>query len=221
MTDGDMKQQRPEQAKRGVSLWLAVSLAANALLLGVVGGKMLARDDREDGVRHEPREFQRDMRDRALSSIDRERRVKLRKVMKRVWQDTAPVRVKLDEARKAAVRAAAADPYDETAMAASLADIRNAEAELRRHVHEAIADILSDATPEERLEVVRRFSGMRPTGDLSRRDGDKHGDGRRDRSDQRPPPREFGPPPMHDGAPPPPRPEGDFAPPSEVVEDVQ
>jgi len=149
----------PKKAGRGISLWLAVSLAANALLIGVVGGRIIAKDG-NDQQGPAPREFQHEMRDKAMSSIDRERRVELRKAMRQVWKDSRPAREQLNAARDVAVQAVMAEPYDADAVKAALKDLRAAEMELRRYPHDSLADMLADATPEERREVISRFSGV-------------------------------------------------------------
>lgn len=190
----------PPRAKRGISLWLAASLAANALLIGVVGGRLLAPDARRDRVGPEPHSYQRELHDRAMSSIDEKRRDEFRKAMRRVWIDSRPVRQELDAARRAAIEAGKAEDYDPDAMKAALENLRAAESELRRHAHEAMAELLADATPQERLSIITRFSGL---GDQPMRERMKH------RLDKDWDPRENGPrdglgrPP--EGGPPPPR----------------
>ena len=154
----------PQGAKRGMSLWLAVSLSVNALLIGVIGGKMMGGEQRVDHEYHALHDFQRNMRDEALSSIDEDRRRELLSEMQRVWRDGARIRAELDEARKATLAAGVANPYDAHAMKSALADLRRMDSELQRLAHEAIADILADASPRERLESISRVSGIGPQG---------------------------------------------------------
>ena len=197
----------PQGAKRGISLWLAVSLAVNALLIGVVGGKMMGGEQRVDREKHTLHDFQRDMRDEALSSIDEDRRRELRRAMLRIWRDGAGIRAELEEARKAALDAGVAEPYDADAMKSALADLRRTESELRRHAHEAIADILADASPRERLDAISRFSGIGPMGGAPRRGDGAHpsrprGPGDNGKmGDKRPPPMFDGPPPHGEPSP--------------------
>ena len=151
-------------AKRGVSLWLAVSLSVNALLIGVIGGKMMGGEPRVDREKQALHDFQHNMRDEALSSLDEDRRRELLTEMQRVWRDGARIRAELEEARKATLAAGVANPYDARAMKSALADLRRMDSELQRLAHEAIADILADASPRERLESISRVSGIGPQG---------------------------------------------------------
>lgn len=184
-----------KKSGNGVSLWLALSLALNAGLIGVVGGRMLAGSDRfDDHDRH------RKAIHRFETDLPHTERRKVRRQLVMGWRESDEERQALREAHKAVIEAASTEPVDQEKLDKAFADMRAAENVLRAKMHEAMANYLINASPEHRamfLQEFRRFPQIMAT------------------SPPRPPKKRFrhddGPPPRDNGA----YPERDSPPPSE------
>lgn len=175
-----------DTSRKSVSLWLALSLAFNAGLVGVVGGRLLAGgadDDGDDYKRPIVRRFDRD--------LPHSERREIRKKFVKNWRQSHGERQAIEEARKAIMDAAQEDPVDAEKLEAAFAQLRQAENKLRARMHTALADYLVNASPEHRELMILEYGKgeMR----IQRRPTPPH-----HRPEDGPPPREGPPPPGED-----------------------
>ena len=154
--------------KKSVSLWLVASLAVNALLLGVVGGRMIA-----NGHGHDRWTDRGAYGARALDAMPDDVRRKIKRDIVSAWRDSHEEREAMTDARRSVLDAAMREPYDEAEVADALSRLRDAENALRAKIHGLIAQHLEAATPEERRAILESFSG----GPGARRARGPHSDG--------------------------------------------
>lgn len=139
--------------RKSVSLWLALSLALNAGLVGVVGGRLLAgaSDDDDDGP------HKRAIVRRFDSELPHSERREIRKHFVKNWRQSHGDRQAIEEARKAVMDAARTEPVDAKKLEAAFADLRQAENKLRARMHTTLADYLVNASPEHRELIIREY----------------------------------------------------------------
>ncbi|MEM6627234.1 MAG: periplasmic heavy metal sensor [Pseudomonadota bacterium] len=162
--------------KRGVSIWLAVSLALNAALVGLVGGRILAGPP---PAAYETRDDRANERRRVFEDLSPSQRRALRRDLMQVWRGADAERRAIGEARRAAQAAASADPYDREALESALAAQRAAEEALKARIHTAITGRLDELSPKDRVRLLRVLDRPPPRGGPDRQAQDR----------DRPPPR--------------------------------
>ncbi len=154
---------------KGISLWLVLSLAANALLIGLVGGRMLAGEHHgRHGERRKPPEHTTRLRD----TLSDQQMKDLRRGLVRAWRDSDEARTHhrsiIAEVRELAL----ADEFDKAAMIEALARLRVSESELRARSHEVIAEQMAGLTKEQReatlSQIVDMWGGKRKRRDFDR-----------------------------------------------------
>ncbi|MDX2233582.1 MAG: periplasmic heavy metal sensor [Hyphomonadaceae bacterium] len=144
----------------GLRAALFASLAVNVLLVGVVGGAALSewrgeRTRTETAVARAP-----NMR-AILGALPPERAAAVRARVIETWQDAREDRQRMRQARMAALRTAAADPYDAAATQRAFGEMRAADAVVTARFHDVIAQTLGEMTVEERRDVLRRLATRR------------------------------------------------------------
>jgi len=147
----------------GVRTALFVSLAANLLLVGVVGGAALSnlRHDRaaaQQAVAHAPNV-------RAiLDALPPERAQTVREKLVKTFRDGRETRVAARQARMEAYRLAGVDAYDTAAVKAAFARMRAADAAVAAQFHDTVAEAMAGMTLEERRAVLRELAQRRAGG---------------------------------------------------------
>ena len=155
-------------AGRGIKIALAVSLAFNLLVVGVVGGAVLSRPDPGEAPAIRalglgpfalslPREARNDVRGRIEANLDEMRRN----------------RGEIGRSLLAVRRALLADPFDREAAERALGRSRQAAIALQAQGHGALLDTLEEMSAAERAVVAERLErtlrrlagGNRPEGD--------------------------------------------------------
>jgi uncharacterized membrane protein len=155
---------RTRGAGRGIKIALAVSLALNLLVAGLVGGAVLRRGgpDEAPAIRALglapfaialPREGRDDMRHRIEADAPR-----LRAERARIGDSLREVR-----------RALLAEPFDREAAEAALSNSREAAMALQAYGHDALLDTLEGMSAEERSAMAERLG--RAMRWIARRDG--------------------------------------------------
>ena len=144
---------------RRFPLWLIASLAANALLIGAVGGLFagtLAADrDRPEAHRGEPPgNVEQTLARRILSVVPSEERRTYRRRFAREWVDMRPLRRELRMRRTDLARAILAEPYDQEAVETALTALRNSEARIQAELHSTLAETLAGLTLEQRQQLM-------------------------------------------------------------------
>lgn len=142
---------------------LFVSLALNLLVLGGVVGAYAA------GARLErvseppagamqtgaPRTFM------ALLPADVRRQVRAELV--RTWAQSGDIRAEAMAARREALAALAAEPYDPARLRAAFAQMRAADLRVAETFHEAVARTVGELTPAQRAAAAGALSAPRET----------------------------------------------------------
>jgi uncharacterized membrane protein len=137
---------------RGLKIALAMSLALNLLILGLVGGAMLAIGPRGGG--DDPRLRTLGLGPFALA-LDREDRDAVRGRIDReaLRGDRRVLGASLMQLRGALL----AEPFDRVAAAAALAQARGATEALQAHGHGALLDQVETMSADERAALAERL----------------------------------------------------------------
>ncbi len=143
---------------------LIVSLAVNALLVGLILGAIGGRGDAPTHSSRGPAEI-RFARDLVQNARPRDRRA-IRRSLRDAWRDAAPLRSDVRSARARLQTEIAADPYDVAAVEAAFAELRAAEDALRASIHQVVAAELQRVPADRRMEAM---------------DGERRGGPQRDR----------------------------------------
>jgi uncharacterized membrane protein len=149
-------------AKR-LSIALAVSIALNLLLAGILVGRAFHRPP------HPP--------ERETPAFRGERdgnRAPLRKLLREQGGELKEKRRAIAEARRTAQTALEAEPFDRAALERALEALRDETVASQKIMHGAIADAATKGTPEERRKLGRSLARVGLGGD-ERRPGPKHG----------------------------------------------
>ena len=147
--------------KRGISSWLVVSLAVNALLVGLVGGRFLVPSTKQHTAgffesleRHDGRPL------RQNPEISKERIRTWRRALHSAMNENLDARQQMQTARREAVLAIMAEPYDAPAVKDKIRKLMEVDMSMRLRLQEAAVDSLEGATPEERIVLLRHFAMM-------------------------------------------------------------
>lgn len=140
---------------KGKSLYLAVSLAANAVLIGVVGGR-LAGSSQPSAMEME---FERygptsDVVAAAWDQLPERDRVDLRKQLRDEWQAMEPERQRLQEAGRAVYEAALMEPFDEQLLRDAVVVFQHKEQRLQRRAEDILIRHLGEMPPEARATAA-------------------------------------------------------------------
>jgi uncharacterized membrane protein len=124
------------------------SLVLNVVLAGIILGGS-------------PRRFDRDLRreqriEQVLEGLPSDSQARLRERMREIRSAAEPHFTQIRRARDEAIRLLGADPFDQAALDGQVARILEFQAEMTKHMSEAIKTAIRDLTPEER----RRFAEM-------------------------------------------------------------
>jgi uncharacterized membrane protein len=122
---------------------LVISIGLNLVFVGVVVGRHLF------GMPPGRAHFEW-----MTQEVSEETRSKLRSSMREHMQESRPVRRELREAQDHLRTAISTDQYVEADVAARLAEIRRASAELQESMHEQMVENLRHLAPEERSHVL-------------------------------------------------------------------
>ncbi|MAK62678.1 MAG: hypothetical protein CMK09_17040 [Ponticaulis sp.] len=188
--------------KKSFPYILVVSLCANMLMMGAVGGMWLkTQDSQERPDRDRPRIERRmggPIEERvartAMEDLPREERREFRRKLGMEWRSARELRREMEEIRTRISAAMAADTYSAETVEQIFGELRAKEDEVRARFHDSLSEYLSELSNEDRLKLLERAE-QRQERRFERRDGD------RDRRGPPPPrpdgfgPREHGPPP--------------------------
>lgn len=144
------------RSRRWVWVLLVVSLAVNFLLIGIAVGTVWSI--RHGGAWDAPAAFVRNQR--FMKTLPFERRREVRRVFFAHWQEVAPQRRALREARVKVGRMISEGSYTPQELSAAIDDVTAKEAEARTAAKPMIIEILSKLRPEERQNFLRAFLPM-------------------------------------------------------------
>lgn len=145
---------------KGLRTALFVSVAANILLVGVIGGAALSN------ARHERTAVQnavaRAPNVRAvLEAVPPERRAEIRGEVIAAWREGRAARQDARRARVEVYEIANAETYDAAAVKAAFARVRAADAKVAEQLQGTVADAMAGLTAEERRTVLQRLAQRR------------------------------------------------------------
>lgn len=157
----------------GVRTALFVSLAANLLLAGVIGGAVLS-NARHDRVAAQQAVMRSPNARAILQALPPDRAQGVREKVIAAFREGRAERQEARRARVEAFRVANADVYDPAAVKAAFARLRAADGKVAGRFQDTVADALAELSVEERRAVLRelarrRVAGQRP---LSAREGE-------------------------------------------------
>lgn len=138
------------------SIFLIGSLALNAALLGIVGGKFAG------GSRSVPEvnmEFERygptsDVVAAAWEQLPDNHREKLQVQLVDQWNDMEPERKRLHDAGTAVYQAALAEPFDKTELRNTVVVFQSIETRLQRNAEDILINYLGKMPPEARATAA-------------------------------------------------------------------
>ncbi|MFZ4601604.1 MAG: periplasmic heavy metal sensor [Caulobacterales bacterium] len=139
-----------------------VSIGLNLVIAGAaIGGYAAGARFEPPGARAEggPR-AERPIRT-ILKALPQERRGEMRREIARTFAQSGDLRKEARDARASLVETVQAEPYDAAAVKAALARMRAADSALSGRFHDAVADQLGRAAPDERRAVLRALVNRR------------------------------------------------------------
>jgi uncharacterized membrane protein len=141
---------------KGLRTALFVSVAANILLVGVIGGAVIsnARHERvatQNAVARAPNVRA------VLEAVPAERRAEIRGKVIAAWRAGRPARQEARRAREEVYETANAETYDAAAVKAAFARVRAADAKVAEQLQGTIADAMAGLTVEERRAALQRL----------------------------------------------------------------
>ncbi|MEM7661961.1 MAG: periplasmic heavy metal sensor [Pseudomonadota bacterium] len=148
-------------SSRTLLIGLALSIGVNLLLLGMFAGAALrpsAPQPTDQQVRGPNASAERTMARALMASAPDEDRQSIRRDLRRSWQDAAPLRQRVAQARAEVGSALRSDPYDEVRAVAAFAALSEAEAELKTQIQSGLARRLSDVSPETRERIMESLA---------------------------------------------------------------
>lgn len=139
-----------------LSLLLIASVALNAALLGVVGGRMLGSNKQATPA---PMQLERygptsDVVARAWEQLPGEDRAELRKQLRERWVSLEGERKRLQEAGKAVYEAALAEPFDEAKLRDAVTIFQQREHRMQQSAEDILIGHLGRMPPEARATAA-------------------------------------------------------------------
>lgn len=140
---------------KGNSLYLAVSLAINAVLLGIVGGRLLG----EQQPAAMAMEFERygptsDVVSAAWEQLPEQDRAQLREQLRDEWRAMEPERQRLQDAGRAVYEAALEQPFDEARLRDAVVLFQHNEQRLQNRAEDILIRHLGEMPPEARATAA-------------------------------------------------------------------
>lgn len=147
----------------GLKTALFVSVAANLLLAGVIGGAAISNARHERAAATQAVARAPNLR-AVLEAAPAERRQEIRAKVVATWREGRPARIAAREARAEVYQLANGDTYDPAAVKAAFARVREADAKVAAHLQDALAEALASLSVEERRAVLRELAKRRALG---------------------------------------------------------
>lgn len=148
---------------KGLKTALFVSVAANLLLAGVIGGAAISNARHERAAATQAVARAPNLR-AVLEAVPAERRQDIRAKVVATWREGRPARVAAREARAEVYQLANSETYDPAAVKAAFARVREADAKVAAHLQDALAEALADLSVAERRAVLRELAKRRALG---------------------------------------------------------
>lgn len=147
----------------GLKTALFVSVAANLLLAGVIGGAAISNARHERVAATQAIARAPNLR-AVLEAVPAERRQQIRAKVIATWREGRAARIAAREARAEVYQLANGDTYDAAAVKAAFARVREADAKVAAQLQDAVVDALKDLSVEERRAVLRELAKRRALG---------------------------------------------------------
>lgn len=160
-----MSEAKTRRGGRWVKVALAVSLALNLAIVGLVGGALLGDGGNRDGGAPALRALGLGPFARALS---REDRAELRARIEGTGLELREERRAIGQSLRAVEGALRADPFDRTAVEAAFTQARGMVVSLQQTGHDALLDQIETMSTAERRDLADRLArAMRRSGGRS------------------------------------------------------
>ena len=139
-----------------MSLFLIGSIALNAALLGIVGGRLLSPSSQEPNVQMQLERYgpTSDVVAAAWSELPEADRTELRTLLRESWVAMKDERKRLREAGEAVYNAALADPFDETRLRDAVAIFQLRERHLQENAEDILISHLGRMPPQARATAA-------------------------------------------------------------------
>lgn len=156
-----------ETSKKNVSVWLVISFAVNALLIGLIigGGLGNRRIDKDQSRIMGGGEAQLAMG--ITDAMTGQEKAAFQKAIRIAYLESRNKREALNAARSELNRQLIADPYDQAAVEAAFERLRAADIDVKLSLHQELAGQFGALSLEQRQAIMkslqsgRRFSGPR------------------------------------------------------------
>lgn len=139
--------EKPPAMPRQVPFWLVISLMANMMLVGLLGGLLLRPGAPKPVVEHSQERFAWVEKDGEGAPVAL--------VLRKAYQASESEREARVTARKALADAVARDPYDEKAVREAFTALRQADDSVNESTHEAMVQLFAALPVEERAHMAR------------------------------------------------------------------
>lgn len=167
-----------------MSLFLIASLAVNAALLGVVGGRVLGGNKKEPSVQMQLERYgpTSDVVAAAWEQLpDADRKI-LREQFRERWKSLEIDRKQLSEAGKTVFEAAKAEPFDEVKLRDAVTIFQTREQRMQQSAEDILISHLGKMPAEARataaVGLLTPFNARMQRVDVRRGEGGPHGPGR-------------------------------------------
>ena len=128
---------------------LTLSLMVNMLLVGLIGGHVIA-GGAEPELAQRPVPGDMRLARGIVAAAPPEDRARIRQALRTAFGQARPLHAERRAARRAVGAAVRKEPYDPEATLAAFARLRDADARLHAAIQAALVDQLGDLTPQQR-----------------------------------------------------------------------
>ncbi len=160
-----------EDTKCRLPIWLIVSLMANALLVGLIigGGLGQRKSGSTPSIPGDERALIRGI-DEAVASDQRQT---VRRAFRRAFEDSRAERRAVRDVRRKLGALLSADPYNAAEVQTAFQELRDAEAAMKKRMHDVLAEQFGALSEAQRSAIVqdlnRRGARRGPPGGGDRR----------------------------------------------------
>ncbi len=191
-----MTDNAPQESKK-FSAFLAVSLALNAALIGLIGGQMLV-DSRNSERSYMGRDGHRPPMEHVLNVMSEDERKAMKKTMIQHWKNSHAERKVVRQMHDQVIEAIKVEPFERVNVETALEKFEQADSKIKSIAESGVLDVMEGMSPEARVVLAEtlllkdrmrsRESRCEGEGCKGRKRGDGEGDFRR--HDRPPPPRD-------------------------------
>ncbi|MFC7290864.1 periplasmic heavy metal sensor [Hirschia litorea] len=165
--------------KKKLPVILAVSLALNAALIGLMGGQMLVGDNKYKSP-HSSRDGQhRPPIEHVLNVLNESERKTLKKTMIQHWKNSHAEREAMREKHDKVIAVISLDPFEREAVEAALSEFEQADQRMKNIAASGVLDVMQGLSADARVALAEtlllqnRKSIRRPPPRMPCKEGEK------------------------------------------------